>query len=224
MSFSYISVFFEPTDMRRAHIPFQLPRDLTAAIKFISPNVYELRAIANALGYAHKNHKHHPSSGIDNIFDSTSNLEAVENVDQLLVTLCDMAHFIGDHIDNVIVTLGSLGVLIYRPRATVDTLFYDIINGGKYIAGNRPVDGSNACRYYATEKIGKIKNVSGAGDSFTSGFITAAIQGRCERVCIAVGFEAAKSALNATGAVPKRYFDESHSCWFGAGASFKEIV
>lgn len=223
--------------MRRAHIPFQLPRNLTAAIKFISPNVYELRAIAQALGY--DDHDQHnftaasssstipSSSRIKDIFSTATNLEAVENRQQLLAALCDIAHFVGERIENVIVTLGSLGVLVYRSSATVDTPFYDLVNG-KYLSGRNECNGGSVInlgrgRYYAAEKIGKIRNVSGAGDSFTSGFITAAIQGRSERVCVAVGFEAAKSALNASGAVPKRYFDADHSCWRREGADFEVV-
>lgn len=190
-------VFFEPTDMRRAHIPFELPRTLTQQIKFISPNIYELKAIAKALH-------------CEQDFWSDSNFEDVDHRHQLLADLHRIGGFVGNHIENVIVTLGALGVLIVR-RHGVQKCFYSGTAPATYV--DSVTKANHQARFYAAQKIGKIVNVSGAGDSFNSGFIAAMIRGHTEPTCVSVGFEAAKSALQSQGAVPKTYFDFEHSCW-----------
>lgn len=191
--------------MRRAHIPFDLPRTLTRQIKFISPNIYELNAIAKALQ-------------CEEALWSDSNFEDVDHRHQLLADLHRIGGFVNNHIENVIVTLGALGVLIVR-RHGVQKCFYSGTAPAKYINDTK---GNNLARFYAAQKIDKIVNVSGAGDSFNSGFIAAMIRGHAEPVCVSVGFEAAKSALQSQGAVPKTYFDLEHSCWSKA-ASYMDI-
>lgn len=195
--------------MRRAHIPFELPRTLTRQIKFISPNIYELKAIAKALRCEHD-------------FWSDTNLEDVDHGHQLLSDLHRIGGFVSNHIENVIVTLGALGVLIIR-RHGAQKCFYSGTAPAKYTNDTKFVaNGQHQARYYAAQKIDKIVNVSGAGDSFNSGFIAAMIRGNAEPVCVSVGFEAAKSALRSQGAVPKAFFDFEHTCWRKA-AHFTDI-
>lgn len=71
-------------------------------------------------------------------------------------------------------------------------------------------------RYYHSEPIKTIVNVSGAGDSFSSGFIAGMLRGLPEDVCISVGFEAANKALHSKNAVAEFYFDDKHHCWHTA--------
>lgn len=56
-------------------------------------------------------------------------------------------------------------------------------------------------------------NVSGAGDSFSSGFIAAMLNGLPENVCVSVAYEAAHRALLSKHAVAEEYFDRKHECW-----------
>ncbi|XP_068629162.1 uncharacterized protein [Battus philenor] len=59
--------------------------------------------------------------------------------------------------------------------------------------------------HYATEKLNRIENVSGAGDCFASGYIHGIISGFQESLCVSLGFEAAKTALRSKNTVPN-YF------------------
>lgn len=194
--------------MRRAHIPFALPTHLLKQIKFCSPNIYELQAIARALQY-NSNH--------------TSDLNL--NVDDraaLLQELKEIGSFVNQHIENVIITLGSLGVLVVRRQQQLPTNSIFDKNFNYIEHQTQGPQQQAAARFYPTNAINKIANVSGAGDSFNCGFITAMINGRPEVKCISVGFEAAKIALMSPGAVAEKYFDFEHSCWTKA-ATFVDI-
>lgn len=68
-------------------------------------------------------------------------------------------------------------------------------------------------RYYPSPAVPQIVNVSGAGDSFSSGLIAAMLKGLPEDVCISVGFEAANKALQSQNAVASFYFDHKADCW-----------
>lgn len=154
--------------MRRAHLPFTLPRSLIAQIRYASPNIHELHAIAQALGY----HPQPPNS------DAISRAGDQQHTAQLR-SAGAAASFVHRQIGTtVLVTMGSLGVLL----AT-----------------------ASAVRFYPAPRVGGIVNVSGAGDSFASGFVAALIDGQSEAVCVSVGFTAAAAALRSRGAVPDRY-------------------
>lgn len=185
--------------MRCAHIPFSLPRQLTQQIKFASPNIHELRSIAIALDY--------PADSPP-FWDDHQLLDPTIDQSNLLQTIKQVATFVSDHIDNVIVTLGPLGVLIANRCPNPERRYY-----GPSVAYSTARGETVSARFYAARKFNRIVNVSGAGDSFTSGFIASMIRGNAEGVCVSVGFEAAGSALMSRGAVPDRYFDVQHSCW-----------
>lgn len=185
--------------MRCAHLPFSLPRQLTQQIKFASPNIHELRSIAIALDY--------PANS-ESFWDAHHLLDPNVDQSQLLKSIKEVATFVSEHIDNVVVTLGPLGVLIANRMSDAERRYYS--SSGEYVSGK---DEIALARFYAARKFNRIVNVSGAGDSFTSGFIAAMIRGNSEGVCVSVGFEAAGSALMSRGAVPDRYFDVQHSCW-----------
>uniref|UniRef100_A0A8D8DXX4 Pseudouridine-5'-phosphate glycosidase n=1 Tax=Culex pipiens TaxID=7175 RepID=A0A8D8DXX4_CULPI len=195
-------VFFEPTDMRFAAKPFNASTLAAKAIRFISPNLYELREIARNRGY---------EGSI-----ATTQVEDIELTD-LLREVRLLGGFVNRHVDNVIVTLGAYGVVVIRrtseqvPFFSADTGHYKSTDSG---AGTQ-------CRFYRGRALDRIVNVSGAGDSFTSGFVAAMLDGQLESVCVNVGFEAACCALGSKGAVAERYFDRGHSCWKPAnGATF----
>ncbi|XP_055637634.1 uncharacterized protein LOC129776181 [Toxorhynchites rutilus septentrionalis] len=192
-------VFFEPTDMRAASKPFSgsVRDDAIQVIRFVTPNLYELRDIAKSLGYKNTI----PETFVENF----------ENMHALLAEVRSLALFVNQFVDNVIVTLGSYGVAIVR-KTTEDVPFFD--KQSNYYR-HTPKDDSepSAVRFYHARKLAQIVNVSGAGDSFTSGFVAAMLDGHPESVCVNVGFEAACCALGAKGAVAEHYFDRGHFCW-----------
>ncbi|XP_062561054.1 uncharacterized protein LOC134225197 isoform X2 [Armigeres subalbatus] len=187
--------------MRFAAKPFNASDNACKVIRFLTPNLYELREIARHFGY---------KEPIANTL-----VENFSHLDELLGEVRKLGTFVGAHIDNVIVTLGYYGVVIVR-RACEHTPFFD--SRGAY---QRQPGDELQVRFYPGRKLDFIVNVSGAGDSFSSGFISAMLEGRMEPVCVEVGFEAACCALGSKGAVADLYFDRSHACWDKeAGARF----
>lgn len=186
--------------MRIAGKPFSLPRELIRQIKFISPNIYELIEIAKTLN----------CSIPDGI-----------GPDQLLLShiseLKDLSAQVNGHVDNIFITLGAKGMLLVRKQGP-ESAFLD--SKDEYI---EPEGNDNShWRFYSAEPIANVVNVSGAGDSFNSGFITAMIRGKPEPICVAVGFESAITALRSQAAVPDEYFSNAHSCW-AKEAEFKDF-
>ena len=163
----FFLVFFEPTDQTIAGKPFELPKELYQQIKFISPNLYELRQIALTLGI------------------SSSNTEKVENVkteadkQMILQEIYELVQHIQPHVTNIITTIGSLGVTIQR-KGNVDEQLLKFTGNG------------NFTRYYPAPRVDNIVNVSGAGDGWTSGFIAAFLRNCKEDVCVNVGFTASE--------------------------------
>lgn len=185
--------FFEPTDMRIAGKPFQLPIDLVRQIKFVSPNIYELNEIAKTLNF-------------------TNDIPTGIPLDTLLrshvTELKALAAHVNEYVDNILVTLGSNGLLIVR-KCDANVPFYREGHGFA-VAQN---ECKSTFRLYPAHSIDDVVNVSGAGDSFNSGFITAAIRYRSEATCVAVGFQGAITALRSNAAVPQEYFGLEHKCW-----------
>nr|XP_022913649.1 pseudouridine-metabolizing bifunctional protein C1861.05 [Onthophagus taurus] len=91
-------VFFEPTDHIVSEKPFKTP--FWKSIKYISPNLNELRHIARTLGV--------------NLRDSPKN-----KIDEA-VFICK---FVAEYVDNVIVTLGADGLVISRYADACRPLF-----------------------------------------------------------------------------------------------------
>ncbi|PZC87090.1 hypothetical protein B5X24_HaOG201326 [Helicoverpa armigera] len=80
----------------------------------------------------------------------------------------------------VIVTMGSKGVITMRRNRS-----HNIVT-----------------KFYPTEPMPTIENVSGAGDCFSSGFIFGMLSGLQESQSIYIAFEAAKMALLCRNTVP----------------------
>lgn len=184
--------------MRIADKPFSLPLDLVRQIKFMSPNVYELDAIA----------QHYHSSSL---------LESTElHIDQLfrddpdfLVKVNAAAAAVAKYVDCILVTLGANGVLLVR-KETGESRFFNAASAYlKPPAHTRRMQS----RFYRVQPVSNVVNVSGAGDSFTAGFLAAMIRAKPEEVCVSVGRESAKAALRSHSAVPAKYFASNHLCW-----------
>ncbi|XP_067639135.1 uncharacterized protein [Eurosta solidaginis] len=199
-------VFFEPTDMRIAHKPFTLPRKLTKQIKIISPNIYELYTIVEAITKK-------PIAAKSN---NTKNI-ALDEIKDLLA-------LVNDQFDCIILTLGAQGVVLsfnVDMVASGKSLFD--ANTGKYLppkTTSQKTNNSGSMRFYNALKVENIKNVSGAGDSFTSGFITALLRGYNIKACVAFGFVSAERALQSNSAVPTCYFKNQ----FEESVSLKRVL
>lgn len=183
--------------------PFLLGRECFEQIKFISPNIHELRKIADSLRTSPGDKSNLKVENVRTSEDEEHKLFAE------IVELCDELQ---GHIDNIVVTVGSFGVFVQRSRrdAGRDEFF---TSNMKYVVGGNGSGFSASCRHYPGKPIEKIVNASGAGDAFTSGFIASMLQHKPEAICVSVGFEAAGCALMSTRAVPKAFFDLRHPCW-----------
>lgn len=177
--------------------PFNLPPELIDQIKFISPNIYELNAIASYLNLPKIIDS--TETSIDHLFESNSDL---------LLKITAATNEIIKLIDNIIVTLGPYGILMTTKRASADMKIFNnkmTYNNISYKAYNN--------RFYGVDPVTDVVNVSGAGDSFNVGFISAMIRGYDESICVSVGLESARAALKSSSAVPFAYFKSNHPCW-----------
>ncbi|XP_017770887.1 PREDICTED: pseudouridine-metabolizing bifunctional protein C1861.05-like [Nicrophorus vespilloides] len=165
-----ISVFFEPTDVPICHKPFQCR--YRSSIKYISPNLNELKCIAKSLNI--------PTSDKDVIY---------------------IAGRVAEYVSNIIVTMGSDGVLIVRRNSAKSKLHSEADQGPLQI------------RHYPASKVENLINVSGAGDCFASGIIAAMLEGMSEEICVSVGFESANKALYTDKTVPDYFFNREDEAW-----------
>lgn len=193
--------------MRIAAKPFTLPPQLIRQIKFMSPNIYELHNISMQLN--HGSLVENTNKSIEAIFEENRNI--LQDIKESTVELLNL-------VDNILLTLGPKGVLLMRKDSTDS--FVD--NNRNYI----PMPTDKICvpkhKLYKIGKVSNIVNVSGAGDSFNIGFITALINGYPEDICISVGFECAKSSMRSENAVPATFIDKDHTCWTNP-ASFQTV-
>uniref|UniRef100_A0A1L8E1E1 Putative pseudouridine-5'-phosphate glycosidase n=1 Tax=Nyssomyia neivai TaxID=330878 RepID=A0A1L8E1E1_9DIPT len=194
-------VFFEPTDMTIAPKPFELSQDLSSAVKFISPNIYELGAIGKFFGAATV-----PFGEISRFADEKEVLEFTT----------EMCTAILPHVDTIVLTLGHHGVVIASKNSPECEFF---TKDQAYV----PSLGHLSGRFYAATPVSSVVSVSGAGDSFASGFISAMLRRKKESVCVAVGFEATRRTLASSKTVPDVLFDANHECWSQKISAEKEF-
>ncbi|KAJ8734797.1 hypothetical protein PYW08_014047 [Mythimna loreyi] len=161
-------VFFEPTDRRKAG---KIVRD-KYTISYASPNLSELRAMAQVLKPSHK-------PDVENHCEFTEIAELYPIVSHLIKFM--------------IITLGSQGVITIKNSGHTDI-----------------------ARFYPTEPIDSIENVSGAGDCFASGFIHGMLYGLQEAQCMFLGFEAARMALLCRNTVPSNLYSINMSLFKNA--------
>lgn len=117
-----------------------------------------------------------------------------------LEQVATIAKQLGNHVENLIVTLGEDGLVIARKGLANEPF-------GKQSSQEVLV------RHYPVTKVENIVNVSGAGDSLASGMICGILTGLSEEVCVTVGVEAAKTALKSQSTVAKELFDRTHASW-----------
>ncbi|XP_062124734.1 uncharacterized protein LOC133837841 [Drosophila sulfurigaster albostrigata] len=179
-----VPVFFEPTDMFIAGKPFKLPAELTQHIRLLKPNLHELKTIVEAI--TGQPVKHQP--------------DTKQEQSELLKQTKELLRQIDTHFNCIIATLGNHGVLLsIRSDAEADP---------SKLLSLSP-SGEHTTLFYAPPKLQHIVNVSGAGDSFCAGFITALLK-QCHTLdeCVAIGFASAERALLSESAVPDSYIKE----------------
>lgn len=183
--------------MQIAGKPFELPRKLYGQIKFMTPNLCELRKIAKTLDIKSEQY-------------GSCNIEDIKNQEdrfKIFSEISDLSAKLHDHVENVIVTAGNLGVFIQRFHDADRVFFTKQLN---YINGK---EDEKYGRYYPALKIDNVINASGAGDAFVAGFVTAMLNQKSEEICVSVGFQASHRALSAKSAVPDKFFDENDKSW-----------
>lgn len=176
--------------------PFELDPQQYRQIKFMTPNIYELKKIVETLK---------PSTMSTTPFWAHDNDLKINKFSDEIAELCHKLH---DDIDNIIVTAGSHGIFMKRFGSSDDKFF---TNDLQYI--RHGIKGDHKLRHYPATIENKIKSSSGAGDAFCAGFITAMLKQKSEAICVSVGFEAALASLRSVNTVPKEFFNMSHSCW-----------
>lgn len=194
--------------MTLAGKPFEMERKCYEQIKFISPNLYELRKIAETL-------KVLPSIKSDLKVENVRTAEEKRKLFCEIVELCDALQ---EHTENIIVTAGGFGVFIQRSRSRGSKAAF-FSRDLKYIGGGKD---NKSCRHFPGKAIEKIANASGAGDAFCSGFIAGMLRQKPEAICVSIGFQAAICALMSERAVPEGFFSSDHDCW-NTPADFEDL-
>lgn len=187
-----------------AHKPFELEPQQYRQIKFMSPNIYELRKIAETL-----------KTSLSSSSTSAVNDLKIDNREEYFAEIAHLCDDLYDVVDNVLVTVGNQGVVIQAHRDAKDSFFnhdfhYVVCGGDGSDRTNRRI-----LRHYPPMRLVKDEMVSstGAGDAFNSGFIAGMLKHKSESICVSVGFEAAMASLRSMNAVPKEFFNENHPCW-----------
>jgi pfkB family carbohydrate kinase len=184
--------------------PFELNSQYHRQIKFMSPNVNELRKIVETL-------KPTLSSSSSSLLWTCNDDSKIDNRKFLheIAQHCSELH---DIVENIIVTADSFGIFIQRSGDCESKFFTKDLH---YIDNGECADGGRKLlRHYPCQIIEKnVKSSSGAGDAFNAGFITAMLKQKSEAICVSVGFEAALASLRSVNAVPDKFFNSNHECW-----------
>lgn len=128
---------------------------------------------------------------IAGFFNLITNTEAFDTVQDI----AKVARNLIAYIDNIIVTMGSNGLLVVRRNSAKDPLLSSKTSDDVQV------------RHYCALDVSGLVNVSGAGDCLAAGIISAMLRGYSEEKSIAVGLDAARAALRSISAVPAVFND-----------------
>lgn len=168
-----IPVWYEPTDIHKALKIFECGSAWKQVLKFVSPNVNELMAMANYFQIPV------PPK------ESDIGFETIKAITEQLV----------ERIPVIIATLGSKGVMVTR-KSSQNDLFFDEYRNLVETSGVQS-------RLYAPLLFDKkISSVSGCGDCLAAGIITGIVRGWKEPYCLSLGLHAAKQSLTSFETVP----------------------
>ncbi|XP_048871132.1 uncharacterized protein zgc:136858 isoform X2 [Brienomyrus brachyistius] len=166
-----VPVWFEPTDVEKAKKPFL--SESWKALTCTTPNLVELCAMNQALGL--------PTPDV-----------LPKTRDEVLSCAASLSRPLLEHLSCVVVTLGSLGVLLcgehvdggvrlqLRPRSA--------LRKGRLCAVHYPA---------VSIPPEDIVNVLGAGDSLAAGLIAGILQGQDADFCVRMGLLAARLSLSS---------------------------
>ncbi|XP_062472438.1 uncharacterized protein LOC134162535 isoform X2 [Pezoporus occidentalis] len=166
-----IAVCYEPTDENKASKPFL--SDSWKALTYISPNLQELRAINRTLG-------------------NPLPAELPTRLEDVVQTAVALACPLLLHLHCVVVTLGSLGILLCGKRL-----------GGSISLCPGPHEQAAAASLCATHYPAvhisreEIVNVSGAGDSLMAGILAGILAKHDTDTCVRMGLLAASLSLRS---------------------------
>ena len=172
-----IPVFFEPTDPRKACKAVKSA--YASAIQFASPNIHELRTMAQEVVSGLKT----PPQQIVKPTENEDNLEALlkecTSLGRILMQKMPFA--------TLVITLGKHGALLIEPPTT------------------KEAEAGNTCHFkcVAEQDQNSIVSASGAGDCLAAAFISGLLQGLGREEALRLGLKAARLSLNAIEAVPE---------------------
>lgn len=202
------TVFYEPTDMLIANKPFKLEPKQYRQIKFMSPNIYELRKIAETLKASSLSSSTAPTTS-----SLLGNDLKINNGEENFAEIAQLCDGLYDDIDNILVTVGNLGVVIQGRCSSTESKHTFFNQDFQYICGEKE-GGNKMLRHYpSVTVVNDLVSSTGAGDAFNSGFIAAMLKHKSEPICVSVGFQAALTSLRSMHAVPQEFFNENHPCW-----------
>ena len=175
-----IPVFFEPTDPRKACKAVKSA--YASAIQFASPNIHELRTMAQEVVSGLKT----PPQQIVKPTENEDNLEALlkecTSLGRILMQKMPFA--------TLVITLGKHGALLIEPPTTTT---------------KEAEEAGNTCHFkcVAEQDQNSIVSASGAGDCLAAAFISGLLQGLGRQEALRLGLKAARLSLNAIEAVPE---------------------
>ncbi|XP_023654009.2 uncharacterized protein [Paramormyrops kingsleyae] len=166
-----VPVWFEPTDVDKAIKPFL--SESWKALTYTSPNLMELCAMNQALGLL-----------TPDVLPKTR--------DEVLHCAASLSRPLLEHLRCVVVTLGSLGVLLCGEHeeggVRVQPGIRSALRKGRLCAVHYPA---------VSIPPEDIVNVSGAGDSLAAGLIVGILQGQDADICVRMGLLAARLSLSS---------------------------
>ena len=165
-------VWFEPVSVAKSTRAGEA--GILSRVDFVSPNVAELRAMAADVR-ARERARETPSAAADASVSSAPDGEYASAWAAANATARDAETLLRAGVGRVVLTLGSLGVLVCE----------------------RNPDGDGARRLHLPALPAKVRSVVGAGDALVAGCVAALSAGRSAEEAVAIGVAAARRAVES---------------------------
>ncbi|XP_046865065.1 pseudouridine-metabolizing bifunctional protein C1861.05-like isoform X1 [Xenia sp. Carnegie-2017] len=191
-------VVFEPTCVMKAAKPFK--DDSWQQLTLTTPNIDELRTMS-ALA-ANGNQQTLFAQGDPSKGDINSVQVNERSIDEVLKECIQLCKPLMRHIPMVVVTMGELGVFVCRDVPLNLPLMHD----GKFLGVRKKSrDDLFYAAYFPPCKNDRneveVVSVTGAGDSFSGGFVSSALSGMSTEICVKCGLMAAWYSVQGSLAV-----------------------
>ena len=165
-------VWFEPVSVAKSTRAGEA--GILSRVDFVSPNVAELRAMAADVR-ARERARETPSAAADASVSSAPDGEYASAWAAANATARDAETLLRAGVGRVVLTLGSLGVLVCE----------------------RNPDGDGARHLHLPALPAKVRSVVGAGDALVAGCVAALSAGRSAEEAVAIGVAAARRAVES---------------------------